>query len=346
MKETTLAQRARISVSRWLPQAGIVVLILFAILFPRLMDKDNTWNLFFLICLYISLGQSWNILAGFAGQTSLGHAAFFGIGALVTRTLWFNGTPFALAFLAGGLASAVFAMIIGAPTFRLRGAYFAIGTLGVAEVLRITVGENLPLVSTMSGLQIAAYDLPTRYYLALGLAIATTGAAYLLLRSPWSLGILAVREDEGAAQATGVHVLGHKLLALALSSFFAGLAGGLFAFQQISYYPSAPFGPEWSFDTLLIAFIGGLGTLAGPVVGAIFFILVREQLAVSLVSVHQVIFGILFILIVLIFPGGLVEAWERFKKIFVGRIGNTAPAVGAGVRPTPERKKRNGNLPK
>lgn len=322
MKEMTLTQRARLSFYRWLPQAGIVLLILFAILFPRQVDKQNTWNIFFLICLHITLSQSWNILAGFAGQTSLGHAAFFGIGALVTRLLWFGGTPFALAFLLGGLAAVVFGMIIGAPTFRLRGAYFAIGTLGVAEVLRITVSQNLPLISTMSGTLIATYNLATRYYLALGLALVTTGVAYLLLRSPWSLGILAVREDEGAAQATGVHVLRHKLLALALSSFFAGLAGGVFAYQQISYYPSAPFSSLWTFDALLIAFIGGLGTLAGPVIGTIFFILVREQLAVNLVEIHQVIFGILFILIVLIFPGGLVEAWERLKKVFVGRMGN------------------------
>ena len=128
---------------------------------------------------------------------------------------------------------------------------------------------------------------------------------------------MAVREDEGAAQATGVHVLGHKLLALSLSSFFAGLAGSVFAFQQISYYPSAPFSPVWSFDALLITFIGGLGTLAGPILGAIFFIIVREQLAINLVEIHQIIFGILFILIVLIFPGGLVEAWERLQRIFL-----------------------------
>jgi branched-chain amino acid transport system permease protein len=165
----------------------------------------------------------------------------------------------------------------------------------------------------MSGQMIAGYDLASRYYLALGLAVTTTFAAWLLLRSPWSLGLLAVREDEEAAQATGVHVLGHKLLALFLSSFFAGLAGGVFAYQQISYYPSAPFSPHWTFDALLIAFIGGLGTLAGPIIGAIFFVVVREQLAVNLVEIHQVIFGILFILIVLIFPGGLVEAWERLR---------------------------------
>jgi len=317
MQEMALTQITKISFHRWLVPAGIIILILLAIFIPRQVDKQNIWNLFFLICLHISLGQSWNILAGFAGQTSLGHAAFFGIGALVTRTLWFQGTPFALAFISGGVAAVIFAMLIGAPTFRLRGAYFAIGTLGVAEVLRITASQNLPLISTMSGPTIATYNLQARYYLALGLALATTGAAYTLLRSPRSLGILAVREDEEAAQATGVHVLRHKLLALSLSSFFAGLAGGVFAFQQISYYPSAPFSPLWTFDALLITFIGGLGTLAGPVIGAIFFVVVREQLAVNLVEFHQVIFGILFILIVLVFPGGLVEAWERLKKISI-----------------------------
>jgi branched-chain amino acid transport system permease protein len=100
-----------------------------------------------------------------------------------------------------------------------------------------------------------------------------------------------------------------------LSSFFAGLAGGVFAYQQISYYPSAPFSPLWTFDALLITFIGGLGTIAGPIIGAIFFILVRQQLATTLVEIHQVVFGILFIIIVLVFPGGLVEAWKRLQNI-------------------------------
>jgi branched-chain amino acid transport system permease protein len=309
--------KAPSSFLRWLTPVAIVLLIAFAIYYPRQIDKQNIWNLFFLICLHISLGQSWNILSGYAGQTNLGHAAFFGIGTLVTRMLWLGEKPFALAFLLGGLAAVAFALLIGVPTFRLRGTYFAIGTLGIAEVMRITVSQNMPLISTMPGLMIANYDLPSRYYLALGLAIATTGTAYLLLRSPWSLGILAVREDEGAAQATGVHVLRHKLLALVLSSFFAGLTGGVFAYQQISYYHYAPFSPIWTFDALLITFIGGLGTLAGPVIGSIFFIVVREQLAVNLVEVHQVIFGVLFILIVLVFPGGLVEAWARLKKPFV-----------------------------
>jgi branched-chain amino acid transport system permease protein len=320
---------------RWLAPAGIVLLLAFAILIPQQMAQDNIWNLFFLICLGISMGQSWNMLGGFAGQTSLGHAAFFGIGALVTRYMWFDGVPFVLAFVVGGLAAAAFAMVIGAPTFRLRGAYFAIGTLAVAEVLRITVGQNRPYISTMSGEMISSYNLPARYYVALALAVATTGAAYLLLRSRWSLGILGVREDEEAAQAIGVHVLRHKLLALALSAFFMGLAGGVFAFKEISYYPAAPFFPTWTFDALMIAFIGGLGTVAGPVIGAVFFVVVRERLAANLTDVHQVLFGVLFILVVLIFPGGLLDILDRIRGFIARRTRRPSEDGGAdsGARP-------------
>ena len=315
---------------RWVNPAAIVIVLLFAVLFPQMMGKDNIWNLFYLICLGIAMGQSWNMLGGFAGQTSLGHAAFFGIGALVTRTLWFSGLPFVVALIVGGLAAVAFAMLIGVPTFRLRGAYFAIGTLAVAEVMRITVGQNQPFISTMSGEMIASYNLPLTYYVAFALALATTGAAYLLLRSRWSLGILGVREDEEAAQATGVHVLRHKLFALGLSSLFMGFAGAVFAFKQISYYPEAPFFPTWTFEALMIAYIGGLGTVLGPVVGAAFFIVVRERLAANLTDVHQVIFGVLFILIVLLFPGGLLEIWDRLKRRVVRRVDRGTPDERAG----------------
>jgi branched-chain amino acid transport system permease protein len=298
---------------RWLRPALAVALIVLLALLPQFVRRGDLINLLFLVFLYISLGQSWNILAGFAGQTSLGHAAFFGIGALATRMLWANGWPLVLALLLGGVAATVFALIIGVPTFRLRGAYFAIGTLGMAEALRITVSQSMPLLDTLPTEQIVGYSLAARYYMALALAVATVGAAALLLRSRLSLGMLAVREDEEAAQATGVHALKHKLIAFAISSFFAGLAGGVFAFYQVSYYSEATFSPHWTFDALLISFVGGLGTVGGPVIGAIFYIVVRERLAVTLVDIHQIIFGILFVVVVLMFPGGLVEAWARLR---------------------------------
>jgi branched-chain amino acid transport system permease protein len=279
---------------------------------PLVTERRDILNLLFLVYLAVTLGQSWNILAGFAGQVNLGHAAFFGIGSLVARNLWVtHGLPFPVAFVAGGLTAMVFALVIGVPTFRLRGAYFAIATLGVGEVLRLTTANALPLVSALPADVVATYDLTARYHLALGLAIVTMLAAYLLLRSRVGLGILAVREDEEAAQATGIDPLRHKLLALALSSFLAGLAGATYAYYGVSYYPELAFSPTWTFDAVLITYVGGLGTLFGPLVGAAFYVLVREQLAVNLVQVHQVIFGILFIVIVLTLPGGIIDLWGR-----------------------------------
>lgn len=298
---------------------AIAIIVISALVLPQLTQRRDLINLFFLVYLYITLAQSWNILAGYAGQINLGHAAFFGVGALTTRKLWTEqDVPFAAAFLAGGVAAVLFALVVGIPTFRLRGVYFAIGTLAMAEAMRITVGNLLPNLTAMPGPLIGRYDLEPRYYLALGLALCTAATVFLLPKTRVSLGILAVREDEEAAQASGVNALTHKLVALALSSFFAGLAGGVFAYYHVSYYPSLTFSPTWTFDSVLATFIGGIGTPVGPIVGGAFFILVRERLAVSLVEVHQLIFGILFILVVLILPGGLVEAWSRLRRA-VGR---------------------------
>jgi branched-chain amino acid transport system permease protein len=232
-----------------------------------------------------------NILMGQAGQVSLGHAAFFGLGALSARALWLGGLPFPAALLLGGLAAVAFAMLIGVPTFRLRGAHFAVGTPAVAEVLRLTVAQRWTSLTSLPPAQIVAFDPVARYELALAVALATTGAAALLRRSPLGLGLEAVREDEAAARATGVDVLAHTLLALALSSFFAGLAGGVSAYHQVSYYPAAPFSPLWSFDPVLIAYVGGVGTIAGPLLGALFFVLVQEQLALTLEGGHRILFG-------------------------------------------------------
>jgi branched-chain amino acid transport system permease protein len=308
-----LAQRSAVARRGLVGPIVAVIVVGLLTLLPLVVDRPDLLNLLFLVFLNVCLGQSWNILAGFAGQINLGHAAFFGIGALVTRALWVGGMPLPIALLVAALTAVAFAWVIGIPTFRLRGAYFAIGTLGVAEVLRITVGNVLPTVAALPSELIAGYDVAARYYLALGVAAGCVLAAQLLLRSRLSLGILAVREDEDAAQATGVNALLHKLLALTVSSFFAGLAGGTFAFYHVSYYPELVFSPLWTFDAVLITFVGGLGTLIGPVIGALFFVVVREQLAVALVQLHQVIFGVLFILVVLVLPGGLVGAWERIR---------------------------------
>ncbi|HEY7559014.1 MAG TPA: branched-chain amino acid ABC transporter permease [Candidatus Binatia bacterium] len=294
--------------------AGIALAVGFAA-FPLFTARNDLLNLGVQIFLAVVLAQSWNLLGGYAGQINLGHAAFFGLGALVTRLLWVSGMPLILSLLAGALVATAFGCLIGGPAFRLRGAYFAIGTLGLAEILRITIGNLLPQISTISTAELASYDILPRYYLTLALAVVCIAVVAGLVPSRVGLGIRAVREDEAAAEASGVGALRHKLLALALSTAFAGLAGGAFAYYHVSYYPQHTFSPAWTFDAVLMSFIGGVGTVHGPVLGALFYVILKEVLAIRWVEFHLIIFGVLFILVVLFLPGGLVEAWNRVQGL-------------------------------
>jgi branched-chain amino acid transport system permease protein len=288
---------------------------------PLVVRRDDVLNFLVLTLLTITLAQSWNIVAGYAGQVNLGHAAFFGLGALVTRTLWIGGAPVGLAMLAGAAVAVLFALAVGGAAFRLRGAYFAIGTLALGEILRITVGNTLSEISTLPTPTIATYRLAARYWLALGLAALSVLAVGRLAGSRLGLGMQAIREDEDAAEATGVDALRLKLTALALSTALAGLAGGAFAYYHISYYPAHAFGPHWTFDAVLVTFIGGVGTLHGPILGAVFYVLLKEYLAIRWVDFHLLIFGALFIAIVLLLPGGIVQAGARLRRL-LGRTGS------------------------
>jgi branched-chain amino acid transport system permease protein len=284
-------------------------------LLPLATPREDILNFVFLVLLGITLAESWNIVAGYAGQVNLGHAAFFGLGALLTRRLWTTGTPIVAAMLAGAVLATGFAVVIGVAAFRLRGAYFAIGTLALGEILRTTVSNVLPEISTLPAASIAAYRLTDRYYAALVLAAVTVAAVAALASSRLGLGMRAIREDEEAAAASGVGALRLKLAALALSTGLAGLAGGLFAYYHISYYASHPFGPQWTFDALLMTYIGGVGTLHGPLLGAVLYVVLKEYLAVRWVDLHLLIFGALFVAIVLLLPGGLVQAAARVRRL-------------------------------
>lgn len=296
--------------------AGVLLLGAAAIPHTRL-GGDKNLTILITAFTVASLATSWNLLGGYAGQISLGHAAFFGLGALVTRHLWLTGTPVAIAFVAGGVAAAAAAIVVGVPALRLRGIYFSIGTLALAEALRVTVSNTLPKISNLRGPQLRAYDLMPRYYLALIVLIALIGIIYWLMQSRIGLGILAVREDEDAARAVGVDVFRHKLFAFVLSALFAGLIGSSFAYFHVSYYPSYTFSPVWTFDAIIVTFVGGIGTIAGPVIGAMGFVLIRDVLARNLVSTHLLIFGVSFILVVLIAPGGLLSVLRWFDRRFI-----------------------------
>lgn len=291
----------------------LVIALIVLGLFPLGIKQDSTINLVILVLLYMTIASSWNIVGGYTGQTNLGHAAFFGIGSLTTRLLWIAGFPFFLSFLAGGIVAVALALLIGIPAFKLRGVYFAIGTLALAQILNITVGNILPEMSYNPGL--SDYQLVPRYYLFLGLAILTIGSAKILVNSKWGLGMMAVREGEDAAESLGISALKHKLLALSVSAFFAGLVGGAFAYYHVSYYLYMPFSPEWTFDPMMMAYIGGTGTIIGPIIGSVFFVGIKQLLVWNVGEYHLIIFGVLFILIVLFLPGGLVEVWQKTQKM-------------------------------
>jgi branched-chain amino acid transport system permease protein len=285
---------------------------------PLLVRRDDVLNLGVVFLLSVTLAQSWNIVAGLAGQVNLGHAAFFGLGALVTRTLWVGGTSIAPAMALGALVATAAGVALGLVAFRLRGAYFAIGTLALAEILRVSVGNVLSEISTLPAATIAGYRLTARYYAALGLALGSVLVVTALVASRLGLGMEAVREDEAAAEASGVGAFGVKLQAVAVSTCLAGLTGGFFAYYHVSYYPQHAFSPTWTFDALLITFIGGVGTVHGPVLGAAFYVLFKEYLAVRWVDAHLLIFGALFVVIVLLLPGGMVEAASHLRRLAAG----------------------------
>lgn len=289
---------------------GLVVIVMGLV--PFFVHKDSILNLLILVLLYIVLASSWNILGGYTGQSNLGHAAFFGLGSVTTRLLWLAGIPFIPSFLAGGLVAVIFAMLIGIPAFRLKGVYFAIGTLALAQILNVTTGNVLPEMSYNPDL--ANYALVPRYMLFLVLAVVTVGAGYFLARSKLGFGMKAVRESEDAAESLGINAQKHKLIALVFSAFFAGLAGGAFAYYHVSYYHNMVFSPAWTFDSMMMAYLGGTGTIIGPIIGAIFFVVLKEFLVLNVGEYHLIIFGTLFILVVLFLPGGLVEAWNKIKK--------------------------------
>ena len=293
----------------------ILFLMVVAVLafVPMFIKGDYILNVLFLLFLYIIISQGSNIMVGYAGLLNVGQAAFFGIGALVARLVWINGCPFYLALLAGGLSSVALSAFIGFPSLRLRGHYFAIGTLALAIIARITIGNILPGVSFIPTEYIEGYSLVFRYYLALGLSAILIVVVHWVFNSRLGLAILSTRDDEEAAQAIGINIFKYKMAAFALSSFLVGLAGGLFAFFYISYYYYVPFGLLWSFEPILITFVGGAGTIVGPVLGSILFVVLKEAFAHTLGEISILIFGVVLILVILFLPGGLVSLPKKVR---------------------------------
>ena len=311
MMTTTLSKKGIIALVASV--AGLVVV-------PFIFPEEYYLNLIFLVGLYSILSQSWNIFGGYCGQISLGHAAFFGVGALACRYLWIAGASYYVALLGGAAGSVLVSCIIGIPALKLRSHYFAIGTLALAMIALIAVQNNLPGVNFLPGELMADYTVVSRYYIAIAMAIATQAIVYGLTNSKIGLAMVCIREDEDAAEAAGINVFKYKVAAMAISAALAGVAGGLFAIYYVSFYPYVPFELTWSFYPLLITFIGGAGTILGPVVGSICYVILREIFALSTGQFSVLIFGAVFICIVLFLPTGLLGLSEYFYRPQRGRL--------------------------
>jgi branched-chain amino acid transport system permease protein len=261
--------------------------------------------------MYAGLAVSWAMFCGATNYLSLATAAFFGLGAYVTA--WFADVlPYGLAVATGGLVAAGFAALIGAAVLHLRGAYFAVITFGLGELVRhsITYYERL-FEGTVGRIITQAPETTTVYWTVLLVAALAVATALGVREHRLGLALRGIGSDEERAQTLGVNARRAKILAFAMSAFFAGALGAAMAVRWTYIDPPTVFNPFIGFQTVLIAMVGGAQTILGPIASAVVFSLLTEFLRLQFPYLFLVILGLLLILLVLYLPGGIASLFER-----------------------------------
>jgi branched-chain amino acid transport system permease protein len=297
---------------RVLPLLPLVVLAVL----PAFGLQPNATRLLFMTLMWVTTSVAWNILGGFAGQVSFGFAVFYGVGAYTTAMTMNAGVNPYLAFLAGAATAAIASLIVGLPTFRLRGPYFAIATIGVTETVRV-VATNLDFTGGASGYRILehrAFHQVEHYYTALAMAALAVAIALSIVHAKFGLGLKAIAHDEDAAADIGINPFTYKLAAHALAAALTGLAGGVYARYAAFIHPNGVFGFQTSVQILLMPVIGGLGAVWGAVIGGVIFGIVEEEIVASFPQIHLLLYGSLLILIVLAEPGGILGAFTKLYR--------------------------------
>jgi branched-chain amino acid transport system permease protein len=305
--------------------------ILALLVLPAVLSSYAV-TVFIFIFFYGYLGQAWNVLGGYAGQLSAGHAAFVGVGGYATTLLSMHwGLSPWIGMVIGGVLAAGLGAIIGGLGFRfgLRGFYFVLLTVAFAEVCRIitlnteAMGGALGLYITFTGnpWQLQFQDNRAYYYLALALMLLATGVVALVERSRLGAYLVAIREDEDAAEALGVDTFRYKLCAIVLSAFLTGLGGAFYANYLFSLQPNAVFGIPLSVDIIIRPVIGGAGTLLGPLLGSLILSPLAEIARIYFSrpgwsGIHLVVYGVLLIGTVLFLPQG---AYPQLRRVFARR---------------------------
>jgi branched-chain amino acid transport system permease protein len=308
-----------------LPGPRVIALVVGLLIYPMLFSGAFYMDIGVTFLLAAISASAWNIVGGYAGQVSVGHSMFFGLGAytpLLFYTLW--GWPPLAAIPVGVALSIVLAIIIGVPTVRLTGHYFSMATIAVAELVRIYFG-TWELVGAAIGLQGPAtarswLDLTFRselpyYYIFLSVLLVVIGTTYAIERSRFGYYLRAIKTGERAARSLGVPVQQTKIKALVLSAVFTSIAGSLYSIKTGFIDPESGFGILVSVQMVIIAALGGAGTLYGPLVGAL--ILIPLQTATNTwfggggSGLTYILYGGIIVLIARFEPGGFFELWQR-----------------------------------
>jgi branched-chain amino acid transport system permease protein len=270
----------------------------------------------FVLLMYLALTATYDLVGGYMGYINLGHGAFFGLGAYVYGIMVSRGGPPALALAFAAVAAAAFARLIAVPIFRLRGVYFAIATFGILKLLEVLAVNLDTMTGGTPGLSIAptASTLPT-FYLMLGAAVAGVGLNAWVANSRLGLGLVSIREDEEVAEASGIDTQRLKANVLMLSAIVPGVAGAIYMWQLTYINPTTAFGVELSFAPIIMAMLGGTGTLAGPLVGTVFLSLIEELLWSQLGYLHLTMYGLVLVLVGILMPGGLMRS-RAFSRLY------------------------------
>lgn len=291
--------------SRWLLLAVAVATL--AVL-PLLLPNYRTTFLL-LTFMYVTLTSSWNLISGFTGYVSLGHAAFFGLGAYTAALLMLRlDSHWLLAAVCGGLLAAAVAVPLGYVLLRLRGPYFAVAMLGLSAALEVTALTWVDLTRGGAGINLRPTLNLIQVYYAMTLAmIGVVVLAACIIRSRYGLRLLAIREDEVAADALGINTTWHKVSAFTLSALFPGFVGGIYAWHLAYIDPNSVFRPILSIGMVIMAMFGGVGTVSGPIIGGVVLSFIAETLWARLPELHRGAYGLLIVVVVLFMPGGIIQ---------------------------------------
>lgn len=295
---------------------AFAAIVLAAVAFPFVAPgAEYALDVLFLVVLYGAMSAGWNIIGGFAGQVSFGHAAFLGIGAYTTAIAIQHGVPLALAFAMSGALAAIFSLLIGLPCFRLSGPYFSIATIGIGEATRLIALNWTSLTGGASGVTLSTtLPIVTQYFAALALCVVVVLVTVWIQRSRLGYALAAVRADPEAAETLGVNTTIAKTQALFISAFILGCAGSIYALHYLFISPDSVFGFSTAIALVIMPIIGGIGTVSGPLIGAVIYTAIREQLEANFQNLDLLAFGLLLMAIVLYEPKGLLGAYQRFAN--------------------------------